>query len=94
MRDLTIYCPALLLKGAEMNRIYRVNGLQSAGTASNIARAISAINSNLRVRVDTETGTVDVRGNVNDYLIAQVVKNAGCDYLGPADEEGWEIPDH
>ena len=76
-----------------MNRIYRVNGLQSAGTASNIARAISSINSNLRVRVDMESGTVDVRGNVNDYLIAQAVKKAGCDYLGPADEE-WEILDN
>jgi non-canonical (house-cleaning) NTP pyrophosphatase len=68
-----------------MNRIYRVSGLKNAGSASIVARAITALQSNLHVKVDIEGGLVDVQGRVSDYQVARAVRDSGCDYLGPAD---------
>ncbi|NDE90057.1 MAG: hypothetical protein EB059_02800 [Alphaproteobacteria bacterium] len=65
-----------------MAKIYRVSGLQSSGTASTLARAITAIDKGLRVRVDAEHGLVDVTGNVSDFMVADTIKKVGCQYLG------------
>lgn len=65
-----------------MSRIYRVSGLRSAGSASVVARAISATQAGLRVKVDAEQGLVDVEGQVNDYMVAKAIKDSGCAYLG------------
>lgn len=65
-----------------MAKIYRVSGLQTSGSASTLARAITAIEKGLRVRVDAEQGLVDVRGSVSDFMVADAVKKVGCKYLG------------
>lgn len=70
-----------------MVKIYRVSGLKSAGSASGLARAISAINSHLKVTVDVEEGQVHVHGPAadameDDFLIARAVKDSGCQFLG------------
>jgi hypothetical protein len=65
-----------------MVRIYRVSGLKSAGSASIVARAITASQMGLHVRVDVEQGLVNVQGQVNDYAVASAIRDAGCDYLG------------
>jgi len=70
-----------------MNRIYRVSGLKNAGSASIVARAITALHNNLHVKVDIEGGLVNVQGSVNDYQVAAAVRSVGCDYLGPAGAE-------
>lgn len=70
-----------------MTKIYRVSGLKSAGSASIVARTISAIKSGVHVKVDVEHGLVDVRGQVQDFLVAAAVRKAGCDYLGPAEAD-------
>jgi hypothetical protein len=70
-----------------MAKIYRVSGLQSSGSASTLARAITAIEKGLRVRVDAEHGIVDIRGNVSDFMVADVVKRVGCKYLGKETSE-------
>lgn len=67
-------------------RIYRVSGLRSAGSASIVARTISAINQDVSVKVDVESGLVAVKGRVSDYLIANAVQTSGCQYLGPLDD--------
>lgn len=67
-----------------MNKIYRISGLRSAGSASIVARAISAIHKDLHVKVDIEEGVVNVRGaSISDFQIASAVKSVGCEYLGP-----------
>lgn len=68
-----------------MAKIYRVSGLQSSGRASTLARAITAIERGLRVRVDAEHGLLDVTGNVSDFMVADAVKKVGCKYLGLQD---------
>ncbi len=68
-----------------MAKIYRVSGLQSSGRASTLARAITAIERGLRVRVDAEHGILDVTGNVSDFMVADAVKKVGCKYLGLQD---------
>lgn len=68
-----------------MTKIYRVSGLQSSGRASTLARAITAIERGLRVRVDPEHGILDIRGNVSEFLVADAVKRVGCKYLGLQD---------
>lgn len=67
-----------------MKRIYRVSGLQAAGSASVVARTISKMEEGLRVRVDVEEGLVHVRGPVSDYRVAEAVMASGCKFLGPA----------
>ncbi len=71
-----------------MNKIYRVSGLQNAGSASIVARTITALQKNLRVKVDIEEGLVNVKGAgvVQDYQVANAIRSVGCDYLGPIDE--------
>ncbi len=73
-----------------MNKIYRVSGLRSAGSASVVARAITALQTNLHVKVDIEEGLVNVQGRVSDYLVARAVRSVGCDYLGPLDHRTGE----
>ncbi len=68
-----------------MAKVHRVSGLHSSGRASTLARAITAIEKGLRVRVDAEHGLVDIRGNVSDFLVADAVKKVGCLYLGIED---------
>jgi non-canonical (house-cleaning) NTP pyrophosphatase len=63
--------------------IYRVSGLRSAGSASVVARAITALQKNLSVKVDIEGGIVRVDGPVSEFQIANAVRSVGCDYLGP-----------
>lgn len=68
-----------------MAKIYRVSGLQNSGSASALARTISAIHLGLKVKIDPEHGIVDVRGTVSDFLVADAVKKSGCTYLGVED---------
>lgn len=65
-----------------MDRIYRVSGLRSAGSASVVARVITAIQKDLRVKVDIEEGVVNVRGAVSDFQVADAVRSVGCNFLG------------
>ncbi|MBI3418774.1 MAG: hypothetical protein HY053_01385 [Proteobacteria bacterium] len=67
-----------------MNKIYRISGLRTAGSASIVARAISALHKNLSVTVDVEEGVVNVQGSIiSDFQIASAVRSVGCAYLGP-----------
>lgn len=68
-----------------MAKIYRVSGLHSSGRASTLARAITAIEKGIRVRVDMEHGLLDIKGDVSDFLVADAVKKVGCLYLGIQD---------
>lgn len=68
-------------------RIYRVSGLQSAGSASIVARAITSIQPGVKVSVDVAQGLVNVEGLESDrvsrdFLVASAVRHVGCDYLG------------
>ncbi|HVY13131.1 MAG TPA: cation-transporting ATPase [Alphaproteobacteria bacterium] len=64
-------------------KIYRVSGLRNAGSASVVARAITALQKDLHVKIDVEEGLVNVQGSpVTDFQVASAVRKAGCDFLG------------
>ena len=67
-----------------MAKTYLVEGMTCSGCVNAVTNAIKGKDASAEVKVDLETGKVDVEGILDEAAIIAAVEDAGFDYKGLA----------
>ncbi len=67
-----------------MAKTYLVEGMTCSGCVNAVTNAIKAKDASVEVKVDLDTGKVDVEGALDEAAVIEAVEDAGFDYKGVA----------
>lgn len=68
-----------------MSKTYIVEGMTCSGCVNAVTKAIKAKDGSAEVKVDLDTGNVQVDGALDEAAVIEAVEDAGFDYKGLAE---------